>query len=129
MRVINIATYIPNRNIPDGVGVRLAADDDLIAVGDSEPFTVMRINETDSALCLPDMTVEPILAIAVAIEVVFSLMRIQSHEIGMISGIDSHAEVSAGFIRQRIFTVKAEPRQRIPVRKVFSILSERMEQF
>ena len=68
-------------------------DSDFVAVRDAELLFVMGINEPNAASGLLDMTTQPVPAIAVAVKVVFSLVRIQTKQIGILRRIHTDAIV------------------------------------
>ena len=62
---------------------------DLTAIGDSEQLLIVTINETDASFGFLHVTVQPVLDIAVAIEIVFTLVRVQAQKIGVFLGINA----------------------------------------
>ena len=67
----------------------------MVAIRDTKQLFVMRVDKTDTAPCEFEVMVKPILAVAIAIQIIFALMRIEPHKIGVILRINSHAVISA----------------------------------
>ena len=68
---------------------------DTVAVGNTEQLLVMRIDKADTASCAFEVMVKPILAVTISVEIIFALMGIEPHKVGVILRIHSHAVISA----------------------------------
>ena len=65
-----------------GVSIRVA-DPDLISVGDAELFLIMGRDKADALSGLLYMLVQPVPAVAVAVQVILPLVGVEAHEVGI----------------------------------------------
>ena len=68
-------------DIPAGLLFRCSIpemDPDFPSVLQPEQFLVIRIDETDSSLCLMQVLIQPVTAVAITVHTVFSTVRIQA---------------------------------------------------
>ena len=102
-------------------------DADLPAVRYAELLIVMAIDEPNTLLSLLQMTVQPITNIAVAIEVVFSLVRIQSEKVSILFCVNTNTVIvllGAHFaLRSRV----AVMRKRFAVMKDVALFPQRID--
>ena len=68
---------------------------DMVAIRNTKQLFVMRVYKTDTAPCAFEVMVKPILAVAIAVQIIFALMRIKPHKICVILRVYSHAVISA----------------------------------
>ena len=57
----------------------------------------MTVNKSDTTLRITQMLIQPVTAIAVAVQVVNALVRVEPHHIGVVVGI--HSETIVFFVR------------------------------
>ena len=104
---------------------------DTVAVGNTEQLFIMRIDKADTASCAFEVMVKPVLAVTIAVEIIFALMGIEPHKVGVILCIHSHAVISACTVTlaklQDALCIITKTAQGLTVGKKLSVLSERID--
>ena len=99
------------------------ADNDLIAVIQSEFLVVMGINKTNSTLCLFKMMVKPILLVAVAVKIVVTLIWVKTHKKGVVLRVHPYTIIYACAVCEYIVAVNTKIFKLITVGKKTAVLS------
>ena len=102
-------------------------DLDFAAIGDAEQFLIVAVNEPDTLCRVLHVPIEPVLDIAVAVKVVFALVRVQTQQIGVLVRIDTDTVVVllGGHFALRIRVAVIS--QVLPVVKNISFLTQRID--
>ena len=102
-------------------------DLDFAAIGDAEQFFIVAVNEPDTLCRVLHMPIEPFLDVAIAIEIVFALVRVQAQQIGVLVRIDTDTVVVllGGHFALRIRVAVIS--QVLPVVKNISFLTQRID--
>lgn len=81
MVIVNVAAALCESL---AVGVN---DSDLSAVGDAEQLLVVAVNEPDASCSVLYVLVQPVPAVAVAVQVILTLVGVQAEQIGVLDRI------------------------------------------
>ena len=75
MAVVDVAAS-PGVRLPIGVG-----DSDLSAIRNTEQLVITAVDKPDPSCCFFQVLIEPVPIIAIAVQVLFALVRVQTQEV------------------------------------------------
>ena len=117
-------------DIPAGanlVFIPRIVDFHLAAIRNAKQLLVMAVNKTDSFLCVLQVLIEPIPAIAIAVQVVFASVRVQAQKIGIFFGIHTNAIVARFLLHTALGCAIAVLGKRPAVMKNVAFLTQRVD--
>ena len=89
MIIVNVAaSHLPGFSASCGIS-------NLVTIFDPKQLFVVRVNKADSLLRVFQMTVKPVLAITVAVQIVIAFFRIEAENVSVFLRIGSESQLSA----------------------------------
>ena len=101
----------------------------LAAIRNAKQLLVMAVNKTDSFLCVLHVLIEPVPAIAIAVQVVFAPVRVQAQKVGILFGIHTNAIVARLLLHPALGCAIAVLGKRPTVMKNVAFLTQRVDDF
>ena len=99
----------------------------LAAIRNAKQLLVVAVNKTDSFLCVLQVLIEPVPAIAIAVQVVFAPVRVQAQKVGIFFGVHTNTIVARFLLHSALWSAVAVLGKRPAVMKNVVFLTQRVD--